>query len=406
VAMVDEPDVSYYHFVTLLGQLHRNAAENLATRVRAARQMYVCLWILFVWARDVDNLESPYRCSELAMLHTWELLRPNIGRRSNNVKALKRALHQLIRLHLIITTQFLDGKILPHVDKRNAISSSIGSQNAVDVNLAVFDLLGRIAMAGLWNAWFAKWGRAEEKIANQRVIQDILSGGFKLIARNPILFSPISDQQAIDIALFLQLALSSGEIPADTVAWLTLMTDRIDFAVRTHGKYPCIYTEYRDLLYHPQEKSDVYRKEATSGSILIPLLACWLAALKADDAFAKLGELRRTQLEHCTLQLWLPDELTEDSIYMGGRDHGVAVCDIAISASGSQLLDEIADACSRETAFDNLSSIATGYWPILLVACRHHRLPVPPHFWINSLRPTETTRDREPSGSCCPQYRN
>jgi hypothetical protein len=212
---------------------------------------------------------------------------------------------------------------------------------------------------------------------------------FTLIARNPILFSPISDHQAIDIALFLQLAVSCAQIPADIPAWLTHMTDRIDFAVRTHGRYPCIYTEYRDLIYHPQEKSDAYRKEATSGSILIPLLASWLAALGADEAFAKLEELKRTQLEHCTLQLWLPDELTEDGIYTGGRDHGVALCDLAISAGGPELLDEISNACRREAAFDNLSPIATGYWPILLVACRHHRLPVPPHFWINSLRPSE-----------------
>jgi hypothetical protein len=259
----------------------------------------------------------------------------------------------------------------------------------VDVNLALFDLLGRIAMAGLWSVWFAETASAEERAVNQKKIQDLVSEGFNLVAQNPMLFSPISDNQAIDIALFLQLTLSCGHISTDIAAWLTHMTDRIDFAVRTHGKYPCIYTEYRDLIHHPQEKSDAYRKEATSASILIPLLASWLAALGVDEAFAKLGELKRTQLEHCTLQLWLPDELTEGSVYIGGRDHGVALCDLAISAGGSELLDEIANACRREAAFESLSAIATGYWPILLVACRHHRLPIPPHFWISSLRPSE-----------------
>jgi hypothetical protein len=366
--MVDEPDVSYGHFAALVGQLRSNAGEHLAARARAARQMYVCLWILFVWARDVENLESPCRCSELVLLNTWELLKPSIGRRNNNAKSLVRAFHQLIALHVLITTYFLDEKILPHVGKRNAISLSIGSRNAVDVNLTLFDLLGRIAMAGLWSVWFAETASAEERVVNNKKIQDLLSEGFNLVAQNPILFSPISDQQAIDIALFLQLALSCGHISADIAAWLTHMTDRIDFAVRTHGKYPCIYTEYRDLIHHPQEKSDAYRKEATSGSILIPLLAAWLAALGADEPFAKLEELKRTQLEHCTLQLWLPDELTEGSIYIGGRDHGVALCDLAISAGGPELLDEIANACRREAAFENLSAVATGYWPILLVA--------------------------------------
>jgi len=377
VAMVDEPDVSYYHFTALVGQLRSNAGEHLAARVTAARQIYVCLWILFVWARDVENLEGPYRCSELVLLNTWELLKPSIGRRNNNAKALVRALHQLIALHVLIANYFLDEKILPHVSKRNAISLSIGSRNAVDVNLALFELLGRIAMAGLWSVWFAETSGAEERAVNQKKIQDLLSEGFKLIAQNPILFSPISDHQAIDIALFLQLALSCGQIPADIAAWLTHMTDRIDFAVRTHGKYPCIYTEYRDLIYHPQEKSDAYRKEATSGSILIPLLASWLTALGADEAFAKLEELKRTQLEHCTLQLWLPDQLTEDSIYTGGRDHGVALCDLAISAGGPELLDEIANACRREAAFDNVSAMqqVTGpfYWSLAVTTGFQYR---------------------------------
>jgi hypothetical protein len=390
VAMVDEPDVSYYHFAALVGKLRSNAGEDLATRLRPARQIYVCLWILFVWARDVENLESPYRCSELALLSTWELLKPSIGRRNNNAKALVRALQQLIQLHYLISTCFLDEKIRPHVDKRHAISLSVGSQNAVDVNLALFDLLGRIAMLGLWVAWLAERSSAQDRVAKQKQIEDLVSDGFKLIGQNPTLFCPITDQQAIDIALFLQLVLSCAQAPADTVAWLTHMTDRLDIAVRTHGKYPCVYTEYRDLIYHPQEKSDTYRKEATSGSILIPLLASWLTALRADEAFAKLEDLKRTQIEHCTLQLWLPEELTEDSVYTGGRDHGVALCDLVLSAGGSQLLDEIANACQREAAFDNLSAIATGYWPILLLACRHYRLPVPPHFWITSLRPPET----------------
>lgn len=117
-----------------------------------------------------------------------------------------------------------------------------------------------------------------------------------------------------------------------------------------------------------------------------------MAALRADEAFAKLEDLKRTQLEHCTLQLWLPDDLTEDTVYVGGQDHGVALCDIVISAGGSQLLNTVADACRREAAFDNLSAIATGYWPILLVACRHHRLPVPPHFWITALCSSDVQR--------------
>lgn len=391
VALVDEPEVAYYHFADLVAQLRRNASSSLSARLTAARQIYVCLWILFVWARDADNLEAPYKCSELALLNAWDLLRPSIGRSNNSARSLTRTFQQLINLHLLVTARFLEEKILPHVDKRHAISLAVRSRNALDVNLALFDILGRIAMAGLWISWFAERGGAENSGAGQKKVEELLSSGFKLITNNPALFSPISDQQAIEIALFLQLALNSGHVSADVTTWLTHMADRLDFAVRTHGRYPCIYTDYRDLIEHPRENSSAYLKEATSGSILIPLLASWLTALGRNDTLTRLEELKRTLLEQCTLQLWLPDKLTEDSIYIGGRDSGVALCDLAISNNDFQLLKEIADACIHETGFWELSAIRTGYWPVLLVACRHYRLPVPPHFWIRSLRPSDNT---------------
>jgi hypothetical protein len=64
VAMVDEPDVSYDHFARLLFALRAQVSKD-RNRVLVARQIYICLWVLFVWAREIDNLDAPYRASEL-----------------------------------------------------------------------------------------------------------------------------------------------------------------------------------------------------------------------------------------------------------------------------------------------------------------------------------------------------
>ena len=72
VAMVDQPDVSYEQFAHLIYALSKELKTD-RDRVRVARQIYICLWVLFVWARDVDNLDAPYRASELALLNAWEL---------------------------------------------------------------------------------------------------------------------------------------------------------------------------------------------------------------------------------------------------------------------------------------------------------------------------------------------
>jgi hypothetical protein len=202
------------------------------------------------------------------------------------------------------------------------------------------------------------------------------------------LLSPLCDQHAIEIALFLMLAVANGASRRDVSSWLREIVARLDFAVRTHGKYPCVFTDYRDLVDHPRERTDEYRKEATSGSILIPLLAAWAAALNDVDALKTLVNLQQSKLEHSTLQLWLPDNATEDQIFVGGREHGVALCDLPLSPTGKELLDTIAEACQKESSFRSLTSNTTGYWPLTLLACRHYRHPVPPQFWIDLLRPS------------------
>jgi hypothetical protein len=164
------------------------------------------------------------------------------------------------------------------------------------------------------------------------------------------------------------------------------MTERLVLTVETHGRYPCVFTEYRQLVDHPRERTEEYRQEATSGSILIPLLAVFLSALGQTEPLASLVRLKSKELKHCTLQLWMPDAATEDHMYIGARDHGMALCDLPLTASGEELISTIRKACDDSKDFGALSAIGVGCWPILLTACRHYRFPVPPQFWINLIR--------------------
>jgi hypothetical protein len=391
VAMADEPDVSYQHFVELAHLLTKAADVSDKQRVTSARQLYICLWILFVWARDIENLEAPYRVSELTLLTVWDLLRPFIGKETSDAKAITLVLHQLIELHFSICSDLLEKKVIPHVGKRDALSLSVPTRASADVNLKLFEYLGRIAMTGLWLVWFAERGGDEstEKI-NEKLAEWTVSA-FKLIENNRALFLPLCDQQAIEICLLLLLSAYTQSGRQDAVNWLREMTSLIDITVRTHGKYPCVFTDYGDLIEHPREQSAAYREEATSGSILIPLIAAWLTALQETTGLELLKKLKQGVLSHCTFQLWLPDSSSEQSLYRGGRDHGVALCDLPIESDGEGLLDVIAEACEKEKSFEGLSAVGTGFWPIALLACKHFRLPIPPHVWIHILQSPKNT---------------
>lgn len=384
VAMVDEPDIATEHFGRLVHEL-THSINNDRTRLRVVRQLYIALWVLFVWARDAKNVEAPYRASEIVLLNIWNLLRPYIGTKRNPVsKAITEVFHYTIQLHISIAAELLERKILPHAGVRDGISLAVWTRTHVDVNLKLFDLLGRIAMMALWIHWWSLRDTDEER---KKTVQDQVSKWammiFQLINNNRALFLPLQDQAAIEIGLFLVLLGIAVSNTEDLRAWLHEMTERLVLTVQTHGKYPCVFTEYHQLVDHPRERTEEYRQEATAGSILIPLLAAFLSALGQSEELESLVQLTSNELKHCTLQLWLPDAATEDRIYVGGRDHGLELCDLPLTSSGEELINTIRKACEDSSDFANLSAIATDYWPVLLMACRHYRFPVPPQFWIH-----------------------
>lgn len=388
VAMVDEPDIAYQHFHVLVRELCASATGDKKS-IRAARQLYIGLWILFVWARDVGNIEAPYRASELVLLYIWNLLRPHIGKKTTVTnRAITDVLRYAIQLHLIIAAELLDHKVLPHVGSREAVAMAVNTRSSVDVNLKLFDILGRIALTGLWSHWLIGHDPdAARRTAAEKQVAQLATKAYQLIDNNGALFLPLQDQQSIEIALFLVLVGSLGGNRNDARAWLHEMAERLSFTVQTHGRYPCVLTEYRDLVAHPRERSDAYRKEVTSGSVLIPLLAAFLSALKDKEGLEKLMALKANELQHCTLQLWMPDKSSEEGFYKGAHDHGVALTNLPLSETGTELLKVVRDACEISKDFDALSAVTTGFWPIILTACRHYRLPVPPQFWINMVDP-------------------
>jgi len=399
VAMVDSPDVAFRYFSDLTLKLTKSTGDDLKAQISAVRQLYICLWVLFVWARDSNNVEAPYRASELAVLRLWELCRVYVGSGKTQAEAIFAVLNQTIQLHLTISLEFLERKILPHVSKQDAIASAIATRSSVDINQGLFDLLGRIAMAGLWLHWLHSRTEEDGQERLQEQISNLATSAFKMIDSNPALLLPLSDDSSIEVAMTLLLAAYSRTNRDNIQIWLGQMAGLLDFTVRTHGKYTCTFKDYRFLIDHPRERTDEYRKEATSGSTLIPLLVAWLGALGDQKAVSVLVELKRNVLDHCTLQLWLPDKDSEGLLFTDEDEHGVALSDLPIELPFEKYAETIADACRNKNALEQLSAIVTDHWPIVLLACRHYRNPVPPHFWINLLWQSPSAASATGNGS-------
>jgi hypothetical protein len=383
VALLDEPEISYRHFARLVRDLLKSVTDE-KSRVRVARQIYICLWVLYVWGRDVSNVEAPYRGSEVAILSIWELVKPLIDKPSPENRALATVMDQTVQLHLLIATGFIEERIAPFSTSRDAIGMAVGSRSAVDVSLKLFDLLGRIALTGVWLKWLGDQAKGEEGSEPAKMVGRYFDIGMSLIESNSALNLPLCDDQATDISLFLMLCLWNAEAPQRLIAWLESMVSLHDFTVRANGRYPTSLSEYTDLVEHPRQLSKDYFEEATAGSTLIPVLAMWCKALRRPELATRLARLTTDKLAHCTMQAWTPGNDSEQNLYVNSNVHGLAITGLPINDGGAELAETVIAGC-KEGAIDTLSAIKTGMWPIVLTACRHWRLPVPPDFYVYAI---------------------
>ncbi len=200
-----------------------------------------------------------------------------------------------------------------------------------------------------------------------------------LITNNPTLLLPAKDDQAIDICIALSSLAIDASNRNDIKSWLGQMMERASFAYRVHGRYPCVLKSYGELLAHPKKSDSEYRESVTTGSLLYPMIALWAALLGDAETYDKVATMKRKELQHCNFQFWLPDDSSEEHFYTNSEAHGATLSDVAVEQSSDELLAQVFGECDRTPHFKDLSAVRFGWWPLIVVACRHYRLPLPLH---------------------------
>lgn len=384
LALLDEPEASYRHFSVLLKLLTGGECRRDKDRLTVVRQITICLWILFVWTRDAGNLEAAYLAGEISLLYAWNIAKQYRNQKTKVAIETQMAFQAVLTAYLQISSEFINTRILPFVSKRHALSTAIHPSCSLDVNLKLFDILGRLAMEGIWAYLFMSGLEQEETQVLDGLSKSITNVSVaikQLIKNNPALLLPIKDDQSIDISLAVLLLMIDVNNHQHIGIWLSEVVERAAFTYQVHGKYPCNLRSYSDLLDHPQHGNDEYFREVTGGSILFPMVALVAALLGQENIYKQVQAIREKYLHHCNFQLWYPDEDSEEHIYTNSAAHGGTLSHVRIEHPIEEFLKQVFDECEHSSQFDSLSASENGLWPIVLVACRHYRLPVPVHLW-------------------------
>ncbi|HEQ3612612.1 TPA: hypothetical protein VGT11_000553 [Vibrio cholerae] len=384
LALLEEPESSNKHFSQLVDEVLSNATDSDSV-ASAITRVNVCLWVLYSWCRDGGNLESAYLSSELALLLAWNKVKDHYTGRNKSSKSFD----SILDTYQQITDCYVDRCLIPYVEFKYALSHAVHSPCSIDVNIKLFDVLGRLAVKGHWilDSLSKNYvetppiaGESEEQEKLRLRLREITRSINLLVVNNPMLLSPYKDSQAIDLGLALTLLSNNSELDDFVRSWLSEMVNRCIFCFESNGMYPIVHNSYEKLLEHRnKDKADSnYKNKVTEASVLYPLLTVFCSLYKLDSVSQDLEKFATEKLAHSTLQYWYPNQHSEGAMYSNSDTHGSASTDFPMNSSSA--LEHIKQECSEADSFKKMSAVTEGKAPLVLTACRCYRYPVPFHY--------------------------
>ena len=416
-ALVEQPEMALRHFGKLLEDVFSDSTIPAEAQVRT---ILMATWVAFSWGREAENLEVAFDASEQLVLRAWEVLYPVIEADRSRKQSASHVFLAVVRLHLEVWQAYIGEKVLPRADVMHALSFAVGSVEPVDINLALFELVGRIATIGLLKLWMVPGSPALPAIADSKDAEvhtitcgpdqiatavpnfslpeddqqtlglglqakEVAQALAKLPETNPTLRAPMLDRHSTDLGLAL-LLLSCFEDTREAAAYWTRQAANalmIAVSVRENGpRLPSINSSYEALLDKEGPVTDKEFADATAASTLLPLYALCAKILGEEKLVAELAHFQKKHMAHTNAQGWVPNSRSDQKMWAGHERDGSALQDLEIGENGDMLISALKRECAENTAWPNLSAVRLGHWPLVAIACRRNRTPIPPQLWM------------------------
>ncbi|SUD89909.1 hypothetical protein [Psychrobacter phenylpyruvicus] len=389
IAMLDEPDTSIQYYKRLVDELCSQDINNKKDVINILRQLNIYTWMLFAWSRDTNNLESAYICAEYVLLRAWDISKIFLNIKGKNTDVINGLIYSLITLHLTVTGHYIDKVVVPASSIYLGLSRLVAASCAVDVNLKLFDLLGRVSLMGVWT--YHQYCLVSSTDNNEKEV-GVLSKQYHkiceqlilMIKNNDILLTPYKDEQAIDIMLAVFCLSRCEQYFPHIESWLQELVYFTNYNFATNQTYLSNIQDYEELIRHPLESTEEYREKVTKGSTLLPFISLVASIYDFKEVYSSVQKLHNDFLNHTNIQLYFFDDESEEFLYSNKGIHGASLSGVDIQQSADNLFDDISDECKLSNDFTSLSAIKHGLYPIVLMACRHYRLPFPVHMIVQS----------------------
>lgn len=405
LALFDHPAQSHEYFKKITLQLldelkivkENESQKSKDQRVlQNLRRLYLSLWILYIWGKGENNMESSYLSSEFVLLHVWNVIKQDYNGSKKTQKEMSQIYDKLINLHCEISDEYFQ-KIELSSHQEFELSLSTGIDCPIALNQKLYDVIGRLAMLGLWK--YRVYIQSNKDLQILEEMKNIHQTIGNVIKHNPILNSPVSDWNFIEISLVYLFCSKDDLIIVDGFIndWLESMLSQIIWCLDNKNLHPCIYSDYERLYFYfnkdryKPEKEEFF-KDATAASFLYPYLLLIFSLLETTESYNDIKEIQKEILSESTWQLWIPDETSESNFFTNQDMHGLAVTDLFWTNDSDEvpnrtktikdLLEKLfVDNISDPNIFNSLSAVAKGIEPLLLTASRYYRMPIALEFF-------------------------
>ena len=387
IALADQNEDEPRHFYALIDEtlfdrglpVERTAAAE-RQRQKALRLLNLSLNIVFHWCQEAGNLRPAIFCAERAVLRAWDWMRIShlLDDQSTRVEY-----GRIFDTYLAIV-QAYEEKVRPACLVRDGLFGHGGDE--VEYPLRCFEvigILGTLTMSLVYVACHTddEDARGEYLDRADRAAVTLES----LVANNPGALSPAFDEQGTDLALgILPLVLLGRKKAASD--WLEGLLDRVVLAFRLGRSYPISTDSYEDLVAFriaPDSLPLEYKKKLKQLSTLLPMAAEWLAILELHGPYSAFRQLVATELADIDLQLWYPDQGTDEHLYRenAGHESGYTLTSLKLPERLEQLSVWMYGELARVDGLDQISCVSAHAPALGLIASRHFRTPVIPGYW-------------------------
>lgn len=368
-------------FVQVLDMLEEEfkTTKYKKTKLRVLKEMRLLVAVVIKYCEEADNLLHAVKCSEKYLLRLWSIFTSG-----KSEKEFTKEVVEGFYLHRD-TLEKYNAKFSFIVYVKDGLGRSVG--DALAYGTVVYEQIGIWCETGLFYLQmydFLTTAEGEKAKKTATIYRDratvLASEAINLVNNNQIFYTPRYDDHLIEIHMLLMLLYKLG---------LKQQALDILFGLYIHiaeaYSFSKIFPTHRDLRTVAELEADTSVRTCYdyNSSYLFTVLLEWSMVLDSPRLYASLKSFKEEFLKEITLLLWFPDKETESKVFTenANNDSGYALSGIDLSAS----MDEYKQLVEEEYEYNcfekEFSFVKEGYWAIGLIASRHFRTHIFPHYW-------------------------